>query len=220
MEEEKKEKNQLSLNELLSRAENSNKTKKFIIASNYYFLALSRYISDLQKDEKNFKEIISKYIFCIILLTDSTQKQKMINFAMENNNLQIFNFKTLFHKISKYELIYEDDYQKISQHCPDSHKNNNFEKAFFEHNLFSLSKVFSNISFDSAENFFKMKMEKILDYIVQINSEGKINVKVNEKDQFIVFSDEPESTTSFDKQIQQFCLDIKKLGEYINIKHQ
>ena len=40
-------------------------------------------------------------------------------------------------------------------------ENNIFERALFEHNLFSLSRVYENISFDTLCKFLKGDIDKV-----------------------------------------------------------
>ena len=72
---------------------------------------------------------------------------------------------------------------------------------------------FKNISFDSIEDLLNLKMPQIKTYLVMMNTEGGIKARIDENSQFIMFEQEEETLTEFDKQIQQFCLDVKKLGE-------
>jgi hypothetical protein len=43
----------------------------------------------------------------------------------------------------------------------DKQSENVFEKAIFEHNLFSLSKVYENINFSSLKKHLNMDIEKV-----------------------------------------------------------
>ena len=94
--------------------------------------------------------------------------------------------------------------------CPETHKKFNYEKAIFEHNLYSLSLVFDNISFNSAEKFLKMKIDIILNYTLKMIIYGNIKGKIDEKNKFILFEhNENDISSDFDKQIVNFCLKAK-----------
>ena len=43
-----------------------------------------------------------------------------------------------------------------------------FEKAIFEHNLFSLSRLYDNISFDTISHFLNIDEEKVIIYSLDI----------------------------------------------------
>ena len=100
--------------------------------------------------------------------------------------------------------------------CPETHKKFDYEKAIFEHNLYSLSRVFDNISFNSAEKFLKMDINNILNYTLKMIVDGNIKGFIDEKNEYILFyKEENDISSDFDKQILNFCLKAKKLGEYI-----
>jgi hypothetical protein len=65
----------------------------------------------------------------------------------------------------RYQLIKEDELIKILSHCPAKLLNlntgNSFERAIFEHNLISLSKVYENINFTTLEKFLEMNIDKV-----------------------------------------------------------
>ena len=212
---EPQQKKIISFDELLSRATASDLAQKFPISSNYYFMLLSRHIETLSKKKDLLNSIIFKFIFDNILLPESPQKERMFNFCIQNDNLNIFNFKPLFEKFLNYQLIYNEDIKELMKKCPETHKNFNYEKAIFEHNLYSLSRVFDNISFDSGEKFLKMKIETILNDTLKNIVDGNIKGSIDEKNKFILFYHESDISSDFDKQILNFCLKAKKLGEYI-----
>ena len=213
---EPQQKKVISIDELLQRATASDSAQKFPISSNYYFMLLSRHFEELSKKKDLFEKVVYKFIFDNILLPEGPQKERMINFCIQNDNLDISKFKPLLEKFNNYQLIYLDDTKELMKNCPDTHKTFNYEKAIFEHNLYSLSRVFDNISFDSAEKFLKMKINNILNYTLKMIVDGNIKGSIDEKNKFILFyQDQNDISSDFDKQILNFCLKAKKLGEYI-----
>lgn len=213
---EPQQKKTISFDEILQRANASDLVQNFPISSNYYFMLLSSHIEQLSKKKDLFNEVVYKFIFGNILLPEGPKKERMINFCIQNDNLNIFNFKPLLEKFVNYQLVYLSETNELMKNCPESHKKFNYEKAIFEHNLYSLSRVFDNISFDSAEKFLKMKIDTILNYTLKMIVDGNIKGSIDEKNKFITFyQDEIGISSNFDKQIQNFCLKAKKLGEYI-----
>lgn len=215
MEDDKKEKKQLSLTDLLSRAAAADASLKFPISANYYFIVLSRHYDELGKNKAQCSEVIKKFIFSTILLSSSPLKERLLNYALQNDNLNVFEYKTLLEKLLNYQLVYVDEIKKLMNNCPESHKKCDFTKCVFEHDLISLSKVFDNLKFDSAEKFLKMKIDDILNYTFKMNIEKSINAAIDEKKKIIYFGKEPENMLGFDKQIQNFCLKAKMLAEFI-----
>jgi len=215
MMEEKERKKTLSLDEIIQRAQDSEINKNFSISSNYYFMIFSTHIDKIISLKDKFNEIVTKFIFSTILLPENNQKERMLLFLIQNDQLNIFKFKPLLEKFANFQLIYMNDLNELLKIIPKNYKNINFEKALFEHNLYSLSKVFENISFKSAEKFFKMKIDDILNYTFKMIVEDKIKASIDEKKMFILLKKEKSINLNFDKQIQNFCLKTKNLVEYI-----
>ena len=215
MAEEKKQKKELTLEELLKRAEASDASEKFVISSNYYYLALSRHSEAVSKDKNKFNEILYKFIFDTIMLINTVQKEKFLNFLIQNEKLGVSNFQPIFEKFFNYQMVYKEDLKDLLKFLPATHKNINIDKALFEHNFYSLSRAFTNISFDSLEKFLKMKIDDILVSCITMISEGSIKAKIDDNLKFVNFFQEPSVSTDFDEQIKNFCLKTKNLAEYI-----
>ena len=216
MEEEKKQKKEISLEELFQRAEAADTSEKYSISANYYFLILSRHLGTVSKDKTKYNQVLYKFIFSAIMSNNVTQKERLMNFLYQNDKLGVADFKPIFEKFINYQIIYLDDLKDLVKHLPSTHKNINITKALFEHNIYSLSRVFTNISFDSLEKFLKMKMEDIMRLCIAMINEGTIKAKIDDNTKFLLFHQEQGVSTDFDEQIKNFCLKTKNLAEYIN----
>ena len=216
MEEEKKQKKEISLEELFQRAEAADSSEKYTISANYYFLILSRHLSTVLKNKTKFNQVLYKFIFDTIMSNNVTQKERLMNFLFQNDKLGVKDFKPIFEKFINYQIIYLDDLKDLLKNLPPTHKNINITKALFEHNIYSLSRVFLNISFDSLEKFLKMKMEDIMRLCISMINEGSIKAKIDDNSKFLLFEEEKGVSTDFDDQIKNFCLKTKNLAEYIN----
>ena len=216
MEEEKKQKKEISLEELFQRAEAADSSEKYTISANYYFLILSRHLSTVLKNKTKFNQVLYKFIFDTIMSNNVTQKERLMNFLFQNDKLGVKDFKPIFEKFINYQIIYLDDLKDLLKNLPSTHKNINITKALFEHNIYSLSRVFLNISFDSLEKFLKMKMEDIMRLCISMINEGSIKAKIDDNSKFLLFEEEKGVSTDFDEQIKNFCLKTKNLAEYIN----
>ena len=216
MEEEKKQKKEISLEELFQRAEAADSSEKYTISANYYFLILSRHLNTILKNKTKFNQVLYKFIFDTIMSNNVTQKERLMNFLFQNDKLGVKDFKPIFEKFINYQIIYLDDLKDLLKNLPSTHKNINITKALFEHNIYSLSRVFLNISFDSLEKFLKMKMEDIMRLCISMINEGSIKAKIDDNSKFLLFEEEKGVSTDFDDQIKNFCLKTKNLAEYIN----
>ena len=216
MEEDKKQKKELSLEELFQRAEAADTSEKYSISANYYFLILSRHLSTVSKDKSKFNQVLYKFIFDAIMSNNVTQQERLMNFLYQNDKLGMAEHKPIFEKFFNYQIIYLDDLKALLTHLPPTHKNINITKALFEHNIYSLSRVFTNISLSSLEKFLKMKMDDIIRLTVSMINEGSIKAKIDDNSKFLLFEQEQGVSTDFDEQIKNFCLKAKNLAEYIN----
>ena len=216
MEEEKKQKKEISLEELFQRAEAADASEKYSISANYYFLILSRHLSTVSKDKSKYNQVLFKFIFDAIMSNNVTQQERLMNFLFQNDKLGVADFKPIFEKFYNYQIIYLDDLKGLLKNLPSSHKNINITKALFEHNIYSLSRVFDNISFTSLEKFLKMKIDDIIKLCIGMINEGSIKAKIDDNSKFLLFEQEQGVSTDFDEQIKNFCLKAKNLAEYIN----
>ena len=216
MEEEKKQKKEISLEELFQRAEAADSSEKYSISANYYFLILSRHLSVVSKDKSKFNQVLYKFIFDTIMSNNVTQQERLMNFLYQNDKLGMAEYKPIFEKFFNYQIIYLEDLNALKQKLPQTHKNINITKALFEHNIYSLSRVFTNISFSSLEKFLKMKIDDIMRLCIVMINEGTIKAKIDDNSKFLLFEQEQGVSTDFDEQIKNFCLKTKNLAEYIN----
>ena len=216
MEGEKKQKKEISLEELFQRAEAADSSEKYSISANYYFLILSRHLSTVSKDKKKYNQVLYKFIFDAIMSNNVTQQERLMNFLYQNDKLGVADYKPIFEKFFNYQIIYLDDLKVLMDNLPTTHKNINIAKALFEHNIYSLSRVFNNISFTSLEKFLKMKMDDIIRLCITMINEGNFKSKIDDNSKFLLFEQEQGVSTDFDEQIKNFCLKTKNLAEYIN----
>lgn len=89
----------LDLDTLISRAEAAEESKKFTIAANHYFTILSRHLTALSQKQDLLKSVVDTFIFSIILLPVGLQKERMLNFVLKNENLNIFSYKPFLEKM-------------------------------------------------------------------------------------------------------------------------
>ena len=216
MDGEKKQKKEISLEELFQRAEAADSSEKYSISANYYFLILSRHLSTISKDKEKYNQILFKFIFDAIMSNNVTQQERLMNFLYQNDKLGVPDFKSIFEKFFNYQIIYLDDLKELLSNLPESHKNINISKALFEHNIYSLSRVFSNISLNTLEKFLKMKRDDIIRLCIEMINEGTIKAKIDDNSNFLIFEQEQGVSTDFDEQIKNFCLKTKNLAEFIN----
>jgi len=123
-----------------------------------------------------------------------------------------------------YKLINPEESNKFLINCPfnvnftNEEKGKTLDKAIFEHNLISLSKIYDSISFYTLESFLMCDINKILNYTFKMIIDNKIRAHIDEINEFIVFEAEPSNSSMFDMQIQNFCLKVLQITEYMRKK--
>jgi hypothetical protein len=92
-----------------------------------------------------------------------------------------------------YQLVNENELTSFLENVPEtlssyaSKDNNLFEKVIFEHNLYSLSRVYENVSFGTLEKFLNLDKDKILSLTFKMILEKKINARIDEINDIIFF---------------------------------
>lgn len=87
------------INLQLQRAIAGDENRKFAIAVNYYFILISRHYSKLASIPKLYDEIVTTFIYDIILLPVGVQRERMLSFLLKNENLNIFEYKSFLEKM-------------------------------------------------------------------------------------------------------------------------
>ena len=113
MDGEKKQKKEISLEELFQRAEAADSSEKYNISSNYYFLILSRHISKISTDKNKYNSVLYKFIFDTIMCTNVTQKERLMNYLYQNDKLGVAELKPIFEKFINYQILYLDDLKSL-----------------------------------------------------------------------------------------------------------
>ena len=62
-----------------------------------FYVIITSYRRIIKKKDL-FNSVVFKFIFINILLPEGPQKERMINFCIQNDNLNIFNFKPILEK--------------------------------------------------------------------------------------------------------------------------
>ena len=76
------------------------------------------------------------------------------------------------------------------------------QNSFLEHNIYSLSTVYTSISFDSLNKFLKIKDSESL--VFKLIIEERIRAKIDEDKKLLLFTKE-DNSLKFDKQVKSFC---------------
>ena len=95
--ENKPERVEDDLDTLISRALTAEDTKKFAIAAYHFFTIFSRHSHALHPD--TFGAYLQRFVYNIILSPVGLQRERMLNFVLKNENLDIFSHKVFLDKM-------------------------------------------------------------------------------------------------------------------------
>lgn len=121
----------------------------------------------LTKDDALLKSLTINYVFNITLLSPGIQKERFLSTLLQNENINIFDFRSILEKMFSYQFIYDEDLNKLLSFLPsslssfNSPENNLFEKAMYEHNIYSISRVYENIDFKTLTKFLRCDTAKV-----------------------------------------------------------
>lgn len=208
----------MDLATMISRAEISEIAKKHSLAVNHYFNIISQYYSKLSGDQ--IKNITESFVINVFFLPSNYHKERMLNYILRNENLEISKYRRLFDEIYNKRLIHPNYVIEIFSSSRDKIHNiinsetNYLERSSFEHNLISIANVFQNISVQSLCHFLSYSEEKILSMTFKLIRDGRINAKIDEYENYIYF-EQSDETFQFDLQIHNFCVNALQLNEYI-----
>ena len=117
-------------------------------------------------------------------------------------------------------MIYLEDFEKVNSSIPNVlkeiiRKESMIEKSIFEHNIYSLAKVYDNINFTSLEKFMRVPIQKVLSTAFKMVLDEKLNAKIDEINELVYFEAEASQTLNYDLQIQNFCTQVLHTADYI-----
>jgi hypothetical protein len=89
----------LDLDTLLFRAKAAEDNKKYTIAANHYFTILTRHFNKLSQTAELFQYVSFSFCYLVVLLPVNLQRERMLNFILKNDNLNIFEQKPILEKM-------------------------------------------------------------------------------------------------------------------------
>lgn len=207
----------IDFNSMIARAENSERAYKFTISANHYYTLLTTLKDSVPADR--LEDIKQSFIYNTFLFPSSLNKDKLVNFLLNSNlnfNSSILN---IFKKLADKKIIYDDEATTLFKSAPKKIQDliaadtSMVEKSVFEHNIFSISLCFENISFPTLSNFLKKNNDLIKSLLFRMIIEGKIKGKIDENENYFYFP--KEETQTFDSQVKNFCSKVVYFNDCI-----
>jgi hypothetical protein len=89
----------LDIDTLIIRAKLAEENKKFQIAANHYFTILSRHFVPLNLNPDLLKTVLDNFVYNIILFPAGIQRDRLLNFLLKNENLNVYSYKPFLEKM-------------------------------------------------------------------------------------------------------------------------
>jgi len=216
MEDNQKKEEILDFNSILIRAEGSEKALKFNISSNHFYTLLTKLKDNFDINALN--EIKHRFKYNVFFLSAGTLKDKMLNFILNSEMFSLDYKETIImKKLLLREIIYDDEIVLFIQNAPNIFKDfissdeSFVERYLFEHNIFSLSLLYDNISIRTIECLLNKKGGQLDSLLFKIINEGKVKAKIDENSGFLYFG--KDQNEIYDSQVKNFCSKVVLLNE-------
>jgi len=89
----------LDLDTLLIRAKSAEDNQKYTIAANHYFTILTRHLNKLSQQIELLELVSLSFCYLVVLLPVNFQRERMLNFLLKNENLNVFEQKPILDKL-------------------------------------------------------------------------------------------------------------------------
>eukprot|EP01095_Lingulamoeba_sp_RSL-Kostka_P003901 TRINITY_DN1501_c0_g2_i2.p1 TRINITY_DN1501_c0_g2~~TRINITY_DN1501_c0_g2_i2.p1 ORF type:complete len:408 (-),score=112.79 TRINITY_DN1501_c0_g2_i2:162-1385(-) len=197
--------------------------KKFYLAASRYYELTHLYDSISFEEKMNY---LKGSLLCAILAPAAQNRIRLLN--------------TLYHdeRTSKYPELYQMLEKMHLQHIISSQESKQFEKhlkvhhlailsdgstfwdkAVMEHNLYSASRLYKNISFEQLGFLLDITSEKAEKAAATLITEKRMKGSIDQINQIIKFDHDNASIPKWDKHIETLCSSVNEITEIIVESH-
>jgi hypothetical protein len=216
MDEPIKKEEQTDFETIFFRAEASEKAFKFNISSNHYYTLLTKLKETIPKDV--FENIKQAFKYNIFFLSPSSLKDKFLSYILNNDSFVLTTIElVIFKKFLNKEIIFDLEAKPFFENMTENIKillkqeESLIEKTIFEHNIYSISLLYENISLRILEKLLDKKEEVVGSLLFKMIIDGRIKGKIDEIEGFLIFN--KDSNQVFDSQVKNFCSKVILLNE-------
>ncbi|CAH1795447.1 unnamed protein product [Owenia fusiformis] len=191
--------------------------RKFIeAAARYNELSYKTIIAE---DER--VHALKSALICTILASAGQQRSRMLATLFKDERCQQLPAYSILEKMYLDRIIRSSDLQEFSalllshQKATTSDGSTILDRAVIEHNLLSASKLYNNISFEELGALLEIPPAKAEKIASQMITEGRMNGYIDQIDSIVHF-EAREALPTWDKQIQNLCLQVNDIIEKIS----
>lgn len=190
--------------------------RKFIEAAQRYN-ELS-YRSEVDEDERLVA--LKKALICTVLASAGQQRSRMLATLFKDERCQNLPMYNILGKMYLDRIIKRTELQEFEALLMDHQKaktadgSSILDRAVFEHNLLSASKLYNNITFVELGALLEIPPKKAERIASQMITEGRMNGYIDQIDGIVNF-EAREILPQWDKQIQSLCYQVNNIIEKI-----
>jgi COP9 signalosome complex subunit 4 len=190
--------------------------RKFIEAAQRYN-ELS-YRSEVEEDERLIA--LRKALICTVLASAGQQRSRMLATLFKDERCQNLPSFNILEKMYLDRIIKRQDLLEFEALLMDHQKaqtadgSSILDRAVFEHNLLSASKLYNNITFVELGSLLEIEPKKAERIASQMITEGRMNGYIDQIDGIVHF-EAREILPTWDKQIQSLCYQVNNIIEKI-----
>lgn len=190
--------------------------RKFIEAAQRYNELSYRNIVD----EHERMTALKKALICTVLASAGQQRSRMLATLFKDERCQQLPAYAILEKMYLDRIIRRTELQEFESLLQEHQKANTIDgssildRAIFEHNLLSASKLYNNITFEELGALLEIKPEKAERIASQMITESRMNGYIDQIDGIVHFETR-ESLPQWDKNIQSLCYQVNGIIEKI-----
>jgi COP9 signalosome complex subunit 4 len=171
-------------------------------------------------DEEERLVALKKALICTVLASAGQQRSRMLATLFKDERCQQLPMFNILSKMYMDRIIKRTELQEFEALLMDHQKaktadgSSILDRAVFEHNLLSASKLYNNITFDELGALLEIPPKKAERIASQMITEGRMNGYIDQIDGIVHF-EAREILPQWDKQIQSLCYQVNNIIEKI-----
>ncbi|XP_055839866.1 COP9 signalosome complex subunit 4 isoform X2 [Episyrphus balteatus] len=184
--------------------------RKFIEAAQRYN-ELS-YRSIVEEGER--MTALKKALICTVLASAGQQRSRMLATLFKDERCQHLPAYSILEKMYLDRIIRRSELQEFEALLQLHQKASTLDRAVFEHNLLSASKLYNNITFEELGALLEIPAAKAEGIASQMITEGRMNGHIDQIAGIVHFENR-EVLPLWDRQIQSLCYQVNSIIEKI-----
>ncbi|EDW46856.1 COP9 signalosome complex subunit 4 [Drosophila sechellia] len=192
--------------------------RKFIEAAQRYNELSYRKIVD----QGERMTALKKALICTVLASAGQQRSRMLATLFKDERCQHLPAYGILEKMYLERIIRRSELQEFEALLQDHQKaatpdgSSILDRAVFEHNLLSASKLYNNITFEELGALLDIPAVKAEKIASQMITEGRMNGHIDQISGIVHFENR-ELLPQWDKQIQSLCYQVNSIIEKISV---